>query len=328
MGERRGDHGTPGRHGVDKHAGCDLFLAVVRQHDEIGRGDEVGQGGQIPVGVVEGDVRGDAGGPGPPDQHVPVLLPRALLHLRVRRPGDEVLGEGFHAAELGQRVDGPLDALARPEQPPGQQLRPAAPRGGGPDGLGRRRTVGDDVHLGRVDAEPVDQPVPAAARHDHDGTGGPAQVGEHAPLPLGRRLAHGVRHHDRRDGQPIDQLEDLVAVRTRVDPVLVLDDRHVGAIEHVGTGAPRAEGTGHGCQDQRVVEPGTRRDPHDVDGVAPGDQAGGQRSGERGDAAGGRRERPEHAERAGARRTGRFRGKGAWHERSDGRLRRGVEPAG
>jgi hypothetical protein len=48
---------------------------------------------------------------------------------------------------------------------------------------------------------------------------------------LGRRGEHRVKDYDRRDGEPVEYTEDLVAIGSAVDSKLVLDYRYVELIK-------------------------------------------------------------------------------------------------
>ena len=169
-------------------------------------------------------------------QHLPVRLAAVRQHLRVRRPGDDVRRTWSHVGQAGDGLDRPLDALARPEQTPREQAGgPVGWSFGGRRGVGewRRRAVRDDVDLRGVDVEAFDQSDAGALGHHDDGVGGVAHPLEHEPLVRRRVRDHGVGDHDRRHDEGVQHGEHLVAVGAAVDAVLVLDDRHVGAIEHV-----------------------------------------------------------------------------------------------
>jgi hypothetical protein len=57
---------------------------------------------------------------------------------------------------------------------------------------------------------------------------------EHFPLVRGRVDEDGMEDDDGRDGQPLEDGEDLVAVGPAVNPVLVLDDDGVETIQNGG----------------------------------------------------------------------------------------------
>ena len=44
-----------------------------------------------------------------------------------------------------------------------------------------------------------------------------------------------VGDHDRRDAQPVDDVDDFVSVDTAVDAVLMLDDRDVALVQQLGS---------------------------------------------------------------------------------------------
>jgi hypothetical protein len=66
-----------------------------------------------------------------------------------------------------------------------------------------------------------------------------------APLLRRRVLENGVQHDDRRYGQRIHDRQDVDAVGTAVDAVLVLDDDHVEAVEAAYGGARAVRGAVH-----------------------------------------------------------------------------------
>jgi hypothetical protein len=99
---------------------------VVRQHDEVGRGDQLGQ---RPAGRGRCRRRRRGATAGGPARSISIsrYSSPCARDLRVRRTGDEVLGERVEAVELDECVDRPLDALAGTEQAPRQQPGPAPP---------------------------------------------------------------------------------------------------------------------------------------------------------------------------------------------------------
>jgi hypothetical protein len=241
---------------------------------------------------------GDAAQPAPLDEHLAVHVALERQHLGVGAPGDHVLGPGPQVAQLGEGVDGPLDALAPAEQAPGQQHR--ADRGRQPAaGAGHGRAVGDRGHLGRVDVEQAAEPGAGGLGHHDQAARRVGDLLEHPALVVGGLEQDRVGHHDRRHGQLPQQLDDLLAVGPAEDAVLVLDDGDVVLAEQVGGGVER----GRDLVVQLAHHPGIGRahpigDTHDT-GVAAGlEQAAGQGGGERGQAAGRGRERAQHPVRA------------------------------
>jgi hypothetical protein len=138
----------------------------------------------------------------------------------------------------GQRPQRPLDALARTEQPPGQQVRPvvAVARRAGVAG----RAVRDDRDLGGVHPVAADQALTGGVGHGDHRVGGGHDPFEHRSLQGVRRAQHGVQHDDDRYLQRPQQRQDLGASVARVDAVLVLHDRDVEPVERVGRGGPAA----------------------------------------------------------------------------------------
>ena len=109
----------------------------------------------------------------PVAQAVPVGLASGFPHLRMGLAGDHVLRFGTQVAEPAHRLDPPLDALARPDQSPGQHDRPRGAVGGVGPARDVRGAVRDHLHLARVDAIAGDEPVARGAGHGDGGGGQP-----------------------------------------------------------------------------------------------------------------------------------------------------------
>ncbi len=224
----------------------------------------------------------------------PVRLAVPLEHLGMGPPGDGV--DRIEAAQVRQRPDGPLDALAGPEQTPGEQVRPgpADHRRAGVVG----RAVRDGRHLGRIHVVADDQPVVRGVGHGDDRARGPDDLLQHRLLPGCGTAQHGVQDDDARHPQPAHQPQHVRAVGAGVDAVLVLDDRDVVAVEGVG-GSPPAVGV--------VPRPGVRHvgarrsvagaggHPDHAAGGGTGGEGGGQGRVEGGQTAAGRRVGAEEA---------------------------------
>ncbi len=231
------------------------------------------------------------------DQHVAVCLARTFAHLRVGGTGDQVLGErGWRSLQLDRARRWPTRCPCPAR---------AAPRSAGADGTepptGRMAAGGVAAPwamtwtLDGSTPNSCDQAVAPAGGHDHDGVGGgaDARVRTARCWEVGC-LQHGVGHHHRRHLDGVHQSQDLVAVCARVDAVLVLDDGDVGAVEHLDAAA--RTGLADRSSDARTSgssRPAMLGHPHHVHGVAPGDEAGRERSREGGDATRGRREGPD-----------------------------------
>ncbi len=174
--------------------------------------------------------------------------------------------------------------------------------------------MGDDHHLARVHVPAVEEPLPGRVGHGHHDRGGRDDAGEHAPLVGRRGGEHRVQDGDHRDAHLSQDVEHIRAVAPAEDAVLVLDDRHVVLVQRVCR-CPRARALADHqlMDDPRLGRLGAVDDPHDAD-VGPGaDEVGGQRLGERGQAALGRGIGAEHAEADGHRRA--FRGDGTSQHR-------------
>ena len=153
-------------------------------------------------------------------------------HLRVRLAGDHVAWRGLQIAQHRHGLDAPLDPLAGAEQPPGQdgelpeaerRLRPRRRPGG--------RAVRDDADLRHVDGVPGREPFARSRRHRDDGIG----LGHHRleDLTLVRRRLgqHGVQDNDAWHPDLVQQVQDLTAVRSAVDAVLVLHDGDIAQVQ-------------------------------------------------------------------------------------------------
>src|SRR5207244_3644563 len=88
------------------------------QEDDIRSLHEIGELADLEVPVVELDDVGHAPVVRSQHQTLAVLLAVALEHLGMRLANDEVTRS--EVLQAWQRVDRPLDALARPQQPPGE----------------------------------------------------------------------------------------------------------------------------------------------------------------------------------------------------------------
>ena len=116
--ERGRHHRSPGGDGVDEHARGDLVGGVVRQHDQVGRLDQLGQRRQVAVRVVE-DHRLARQPIVPPDRRASRDTPRPTARepsggWRRRRCRSVA---GCRSSSDRHRVDRPLDPLAGPSRP-------------------------------------------------------------------------------------------------------------------------------------------------------------------------------------------------------------------
>ena len=192
-----------------------------------------------------------------------VGLTGPLDHAGMGLADDLVPRSGVEVREARHGLDRPLDALARPEQAPGQD-RGSPRRGVG--GRGRScagaalvlpaghvvvaqfrgavvlGAMGDHHHHARVHVPAVEQPLACRLGHGHHDRRGGDDPGQHAPLVGGRGGEHRVQDGDHRDAHLGQDVEHVGAVAAAEDAVLVLDDRHVVQVERVG-GPPRGAAT-------------------------------------------------------------------------------------
>ena len=175
---------------LHQHAGGDLIDRVVRQQDDVGGSHELGERRPVPVVAVEAHHRSEPEPAHPVGERDAVTLAVAQHDLRVGLPGDEVARRRPQIGQQRHRLDAPLDALARPEQSPGQHGRLAGAEGGREfrcrPHLGY--AVRDDLALARVPqlvrAQPDDAPLVDGGRGER-----PVQRGgERCQSALGRRV--------------------------------------------------------------------------------------------------------------------------------------------
>ena len=93
----------------------------------------------------------------------------------MRRAGDDIGRRGIEIVEFGERVDRPLDALARPEQTPCQQAGPVIEatravlsRDRRCGGRRRRGAVRNDDDLLGIDVESGQESLSSGVGHDDD----------------------------------------------------------------------------------------------------------------------------------------------------------------
>ena len=103
--------------------------------------------------------------------------------------------------------------------------------------------MGDRVDLLGVDVEAAAEPVLCGAGHDDHTVGERCDLDEHRPLVCCRLGQDGVGDHDGRNAEGAEDRDDLVAVVTPVDAVLVLDDRDVAVVQQVGGRGDRGRST-------------------------------------------------------------------------------------
>ena len=95
------------------------------------------------------------------------------------------------------------------------------------------RAVGDHDHLLGIDGEARGEADPGGLGHHHDRVGPGADLFEHELLVGSRRAHDRVRDDDHRDDDAGQRRQDVGAVESAVEAVLVLDDGHISAVEHV-----------------------------------------------------------------------------------------------
>jgi hypothetical protein len=243
--------GEPGRNNrfargerLHQHPGDDLLARVVRQQDDVGPADLPQQRGGVPVGVVELDPVGDAERRRARAERLAVALAMELAHLGMRLSGDDVVRRPVEVGEPGDRVDAPLDPLARAEKAPGENDRRGAVRA---SGLGEVGTgpVRDGLHLLCGDRVLLEQPRPCGRALDDQTVGEAPELLHDPALSSGRLPEHGVQHDDRRGARVAKEIHHLVAVRPAVDAELVLHDRHVELLQRRDGFGPRPRGTAH-----------------------------------------------------------------------------------
>jgi hypothetical protein len=103
------------------------------------------------------------------------------------------------------------------------------------------RAVRDHDDPRRVGVVAPDQAPLGGVGHRHHDVGRSEEAEQDVPLP-GRRIPEdGVQHDDRRNGQRVQDGQDVDAVGAAVDAVLVLDHHRVEAVEatYGGTRAVR-----------------------------------------------------------------------------------------
>ena len=154
--------------------------------------------------------------------------------------GNHVAGLRVEIAEKRHRLDSPLDPLARPDQPPGQDDRGARRvRSRNFRAEIRRRPVRDHADALGLDHVHLEQPRAGGGALDDDAVGQLRQPLDDGALPVRGPTRNRVQHGDHRDGQLLDEIDHLVAVLAPEDPELVLEHDHVDAGESSGRGAFR-----------------------------------------------------------------------------------------
>ncbi len=159
--------------------------------------------------------------------------------------------------------------------------------------------MGDEGDALRVDRVAGQEAAAGGGGHDHHGVSGGQDAFQDLALMRGRIHEDRVEHHDDRDGELVEDGEDLIAVRSAVDPVLVLDDHDVESAEDLrGLGlTPRRTGDEVVDNLRRLTGGKGVDDPHNADrtGRKAVPKLGEEGGGKGGQAAFRRRERGEES---------------------------------
>jgi len=234
---------------VDTFERVDLRLAEIRRHVDVRRAQKLAQLGQLDEAVLEHDVLLDAQLPGQLVQPVAVGFSAVTPRVRVRGAQDHVDDVGKLLDHFRQGPNGVLDALARPQQAERQHDQPAL------DAelvLVERRVyerhvrdaVGDHDDLARVHSvDLVQEDLGQFGHHDHPGAEA-AYLRHDAFLAAVRLLEDGVERRHQRAPEPLKHRQDVRAVATPEDPVLMLktDHRRVGDVHEFGGPAVVGQG--------------------------------------------------------------------------------------
>ncbi len=186
MREARRHHRLTCGDRLNQDAGGDLLQRVVRQQHDIGGADQLAQGSRGQEPAIEVHAIFHVPGPRPGHQRPPIGLAVAPQHARMCLTGHLVVDMQPALAEQGHRIDGMLNPLARPKQPPGQYHGPARlGRWCGSSMVGRTVRYHDDLLSGG--AVDIKQSRPGRPRHRHHHASGGDDVVEDHALPW-RRL--------------------------------------------------------------------------------------------------------------------------------------------
>ena len=232
MGKSGRDDRLAGHDRLGQHTGCHLVLGVVRKQDDVGLLNEPVQQLLVQVVVHEVDARGDTESLGEFDEPRPVLLSVLDEDLRMRLARDEVLQRRVRLGEHRDRLDAPFDALALAEQAPGEDgRRPLARLRSRCAQV--RGTVRDHVHLVAIDVVAAKQVPPTGLGHRDERVRAVDDALEHIALVEPRCCENRVEDDDDRNRRSLHQVQDIIAIRPGVDPVLVLEDHRIVGIEHL-----------------------------------------------------------------------------------------------
>jgi len=131
-------------------------------------------------------------------QHRTVGLAFACNHVGVSLPRNDVARERSHVDEFSEGVNSPLNPLAWPEQPPGENKWTHTPRVG-PHETVTLRAMGNDRDNDITEIKGVDQRRPCPLRHD-DNRRGLINNARHDLGLVGRRVSeHGMQDDDHRN---------------------------------------------------------------------------------------------------------------------------------
>ena len=198
MREGGRDDGLARRDGLDEDAGADLLTGLVRQQHDVGAADQRAQGGRVEVSILEYHAIRDTLLRRQPAQTVPISLALPEEHLGVRLSGDHVDRRGVEVAQIRHGFDAVLQALAGPDQSPGQDDGFGAMDDARPLDVGRGSVRDDGDVIGR-DVVDRDQPAPGGVGHGDQDVRGLHELLQHQPLMRRRLGEHGVQHDDHGD---------------------------------------------------------------------------------------------------------------------------------
>ena len=228
----------------------DLLAVPVRRHEDVGRGEQVGDLVDREEAVVELDVVLE-----PEVEHrllerQPVPLALAARDVRMCAPGDHVEHLGMTLDDRRQRLDHRLEPLARRDQPEGREQEPArrrrrragarvarAPCGElGARASTRRCAVRHDADLARPGRRLASTSSRRAVSVITITSSASRQSAASTSRLVRRRLRqHRVQRHDERLRQLLARTRATYSPsRAAEDPVLVLeqDDVDVEPAEH------------------------------------------------------------------------------------------------
>ena len=234
---RSRDDRTTGSDSECERARGDLLAPLVRRHEDVRCGEQVGDLLDRQEAVVELDVILEAELEHRLLELEPVALAFAMRHVGVRAAGHHVEHLRMTCDDRGQRLDHGFDPLAGRDQPEGREHEPVVLRralpgenegaGGGAACKEGRRSVRDDANLVlRARLAGHEQPLRRLGHHDHE-LGLAAQGREHPGLMRRGLGEHCVQCDDEGLREILGQREHVGAVVAAEDPVLVLEQDDV-----------------------------------------------------------------------------------------------------